>query len=192
MVFTRSVENGTKYLDFENDDDGTGSVSKKIKSQSLPDDSGDSGADTDNEMGPSECKAAPCPLPLSLPPDQTSPLPPPACTPLIALSDVLPMPRRVLTGDFALRLKKEKEVPYPYLHSFHPSIPSLHYIPLFHSSIPSFHSVPPLNSYLCASLLDADRPNAFFSFTLLLFYSFTVSLSSWASGSKGSRRAAVS
>ena len=93
--------------DFEIEDDGVCGSTKRIRSN--PDDSGDSGADTDNEMGPREEKAATVPVHVQHPSDQV-PLPLPTPILSISLSDVLPIPRRVITGDFALRLKKEKEV----------------------------------------------------------------------------------
>ena len=76
-------------MDFDdNEEEKEEKEEKKVK-----DDSDDSGADTDNEVDKPL-------LPLS-----ADPLPSP-----LHLFDVLPLPRRILTGDFALRQKKEKEV----------------------------------------------------------------------------------
>ena len=86
---------------------------QKIRVQGEDRDSDESGADSENETDQADVKpvpdpgAVPEPISVSLPG-----LPPPPQLRLISisLSDVLPVPRRILTGDFAIRVQKEKEV----------------------------------------------------------------------------------
>ena len=67
----------------------------------------------DSEDSESDNESAPASKPPSQPinaEDQSALVPVPVPVSSLALSDVLPVPRRVLTGDFAVRLSKAKEV----------------------------------------------------------------------------------
>ena len=96
-------------IENENENEKTRNISQTLKPQVQ--DTDDSGADTDNDIEQADVKpeliSATEPMTLT---SSNPPHPSPPRTIFSCLSDALPVPRRITTGDFALRLQREKEV----------------------------------------------------------------------------------